>query len=252
MIKFFRHIRQQLISENKTGKYFKYALGEILLVMIGILLALQVNNWNQNRKNNRLKTSYIKNLKEDLQKDSEYLKELDSINKAAEKSGNYLANFLEHKTMEIDSIELAKSIVFTSFIPNITIITSTYNDLINSNNINLFNDVKLKRLLDTYYIRNNWGELLNGRILKTAWYDYRDEMLKYHNPLLYKDFYALDYTSLNNVKTYDIQWDAMKNNKHLKTQVGMIGAYRIIRSNDLEGYISANKTILDYLGSLEK
>ena len=50
MIKFFRHIRQNLIMENKTRKYLKYAVGEIVLVVIGILIALQVNNWNENRK----------------------------------------------------------------------------------------------------------------------------------------------------------------------------------------------------------
>src|SRR6056297_1417073 len=49
MIKFFRKIRYDLMKKNKTGKYFKYAIGEIALVMIGILLALQVNNWNNNR-----------------------------------------------------------------------------------------------------------------------------------------------------------------------------------------------------------
>jgi hypothetical protein len=49
MIKLFRKIRQNLLFEGKTGKYFKYAIGEIILVMIGILLALQVNNWNENR-----------------------------------------------------------------------------------------------------------------------------------------------------------------------------------------------------------
>ena len=54
MIKFFRKIRQNLLSEGKTGKYFKYAIGEIVLVVIGILLALSINNWNSNRikKNN--------------------------------------------------------------------------------------------------------------------------------------------------------------------------------------------------------
>lgn len=49
MIKFFRTIRQTLIMENKTSKYLKYAIGEIILVIIGILIALSINNWNENR-----------------------------------------------------------------------------------------------------------------------------------------------------------------------------------------------------------
>ena len=48
MIKFFRKIRQNLLMENKTGKYFKYAIGEIVLVVIGIFIALSINNWNDN------------------------------------------------------------------------------------------------------------------------------------------------------------------------------------------------------------
>ena len=52
MIKFFRKIRYDLMEKNKTGKYLKYAIGEIILVMIGILLAMQVNNWNQVRIQN--------------------------------------------------------------------------------------------------------------------------------------------------------------------------------------------------------
>ena len=50
MIKFFRHIRKSLIQKNQMGKYFKYAIGEIVLVVIGILIALQVNDWNEQRK----------------------------------------------------------------------------------------------------------------------------------------------------------------------------------------------------------
>jgi hypothetical protein len=50
MIKFFRNIRQNLLAEGKAGKYLKYAIGEIVLVVIGILIALQINNWNENRK----------------------------------------------------------------------------------------------------------------------------------------------------------------------------------------------------------
>ena len=67
MIKFFRRIRQQLLGEGKTSKYIKYALGEILLVMIGILLALQVNNWNEDKKSSVRERIYLKSLLGDMQ-----------------------------------------------------------------------------------------------------------------------------------------------------------------------------------------
>ena len=70
MLKFFRRIRRKLLSESKFSKYLIYAIGEILLVVIGILLALQINNWNENRKNSILEKSYIKELRADFKKDS--------------------------------------------------------------------------------------------------------------------------------------------------------------------------------------
>ena len=66
MIKFFRIIRQNLISEGKTGQYIKYAIGEIVLVVIGILIALQITSWYENRATEaKLKNSLIA-LKNDL------------------------------------------------------------------------------------------------------------------------------------------------------------------------------------------
>ena len=66
MIKFFRNIRQNLLHEGKTAKYLKYAIGEIFLVMIGILLALQVNNWNQERHQRQKEKKILIELKSDL------------------------------------------------------------------------------------------------------------------------------------------------------------------------------------------
>jgi len=69
MIKFFQKIRQNLLMENKTGKYFKYAIGEIVLVMVGILLALQVNNWNELRKQRQKEIVNLSELKKGLESD---------------------------------------------------------------------------------------------------------------------------------------------------------------------------------------
>ncbi|MFP4845283.1 hypothetical protein [Winogradskyella sp. PE311] len=73
MIKFFRKIRYNLMSENKTGKYFKYALGEILLVVIGIMIALQANNWNEKRKTNNTIETLIDKIEDDVIADVEHV-----------------------------------------------------------------------------------------------------------------------------------------------------------------------------------
>lgn len=70
MIKFFRHIRKSLLEQNKMGKYFKYAIGEIILVVIGILIALQINNWNEKQKQNKEEQRVLNNIKKDILKDT--------------------------------------------------------------------------------------------------------------------------------------------------------------------------------------
>ncbi|WP_339839569.1 DUF6090 family protein [uncultured Flavobacterium sp.] len=69
MIKFFRKIRKNMLSERKTVKYLKYAIGEIVLVVIGILIALQINNWNEHRKQNETLHGIYQIIKEDIATD---------------------------------------------------------------------------------------------------------------------------------------------------------------------------------------
>ncbi len=69
MIKFFRRIRYDLIEKNKTGKYLKYAIGEIVLVVIGILIALSINNWNDVKKQRKKEVVYLTELKKGLEND---------------------------------------------------------------------------------------------------------------------------------------------------------------------------------------
>jgi hypothetical protein len=69
MIGFFRRIRKKLADNNQYLKYSRYAIGEILLVVIGILIALQVNNWNEERKIDSLEVKVLKEIASDMQED---------------------------------------------------------------------------------------------------------------------------------------------------------------------------------------
>jgi hypothetical protein len=75
MIKFFRKIRQNLLIENKTGKYLKYAIGEVILVVIGILFALSINNWNESRKDSISELTALKDLRQEFSKNTKVFKE---------------------------------------------------------------------------------------------------------------------------------------------------------------------------------
>jgi len=75
MIKFFRKIRQRLLSENKFSKYLIYAIGEIVLVVIGILIALQINNWNTQKKEREELKGYLSNIVKNIEFDMGNIRE---------------------------------------------------------------------------------------------------------------------------------------------------------------------------------
>ena len=140
MIKFFRKIRQNLLMENKTGKYFKYAIGEIMLVVIGILIALQINNWNQQHQQKTEELKQLKALKLEFEKNA---LNLDSITKhhiENEDATLRVINATSHYTIkEFDSLYY-KATYNYNFDPS----KGIYNSLINSGNIELISNETLK------------------------------------------------------------------------------------------------------------
>jgi len=120
MIKLFRKIRYDLMEKNKNGKYFKYAIGEILLVVIGILIALSINNWNESRKNSNFERKVILELSVDVREDIEEMTNaLDSI-KESQRSSYLIVQHLENKAEYHDSLNthFAKALRLWSLSPN--------------------------------------------------------------------------------------------------------------------------------------
>ncbi len=97
MLKFFRRIRQKLLDKGSLRKYSLYALGEILLVMIGILLALQVNNWNEGRKEKKLELQLLEGLKSDLNGSINDMTQVLRIDSIMINNGELLIEILENE-----------------------------------------------------------------------------------------------------------------------------------------------------------
>jgi hypothetical protein len=149
MIKFFRKIRQNMLLENKNGTYFKYAIGEIVLVMIGILFALQVNEWNNERNREKDETVIIAQLEADLKKSQVELKDIIELMDQSAKASAIVCHAFWKKEIPNDSIFNYMLWPLGTKIYSPTL--GTARSLINSGNITLLKSTELKNDI-TFYV----------------------------------------------------------------------------------------------------
>lgn len=154
MIKFFRKIRKKLLAENKISKYLIYAFGEIILVVVGILIALQINNWNEINKNEEKEYKYLANINRELISDSLGLEE----------------SWFNNRQKKIECLKFARKFVMGNYIPRDTLLfindvgfgginsraslmgsSRTYNELVSTGNLSLISEDTIRNLIVQYY-----------------------------------------------------------------------------------------------------
>ena len=139
------------MSENKTAKYFKYAIGEIILVVIGILIALQINNWNELQKDKKLEAEYYCRLLEDVQQDSDQISQLIIKSEQRLKASNQAVRLLlkeaPNKIEVGQQIALAIQAIYSDFKPN----NSAFEDLKSGANLSIIKDKSIIKALNTYF-----------------------------------------------------------------------------------------------------
>jgi Family of unknown function (DUF6090) len=148
MIRFFRQLRQNLLMENKTSRYLKYAIGEIILVVIGILIALSINNWNNDRLIKKEVVNYLTQIKGELKIDIEHYKEdLTGI----QKSINFLDHISAGHYSEVDVADILNHLAKNY---NTRVFGVSYNKLLESGNIDFIEDISLKTQLQSYFFED--------------------------------------------------------------------------------------------------
>lgn len=155
MIKFFRRIRQRLIIDNKIGRYLVYAIGEIFLVVIGILIALQINNWNENQKTLTIEQGYLRSLQSEFTINTKKLNQLMERN---DRNAKNALTILAHtgKTDHDLTEETFAKLFFGAFNREVQYRPSSgvLDEIINSGNLEIISNEELKILL------SSWGGAL--------------------------------------------------------------------------------------------
>jgi hypothetical protein len=191
MIKFFRKIRQNLLSEGKTGKYLKYALGEIILVVIGILIALQINNWNISKSNLKESNEFVERLKAEVKSNMDFTKEEIEKKESQKRSSLTILKMIGEDITKLSSKKFDSLINISMANGNMEFKNGTLNEGLNTGKVALIKSDSLKMLL--YGLPSLVEEVRTGE-------KYMNEDLnEYFYPFIYEhiSFRQMDYKNTN-------------------------------------------------------
>ena len=235
MIKFFRHIRQNLLMENKTSKYFKYAIGEIILVVIGILIALQINNWNQELGHKQDEHLIVKNLNLEFKKNKisieKYIKQYESILSDIRNIMNLIGEPEEVLNKHnLDSL-ISRSIDYWTYKPSQSVVS----DIISSGKLNLITSDSLRLQLF------EWSVNLEENVENYKTLDEISQSIVLP--------YLIKHASLKNIDSYGIlEWHNKSKLKHSN--------YEMFQDIEFENVMDAHawdvKNYIMVLENLEK
>ena len=180
MLTFFRKIRKSLIDSSSARKYLVYAIGEIALVVIGILIALQINNWNQTRLDEQIETQVLRKLVRDLESDHLQFKQIDSIYQ------NQINVWIERKNLFRQQLLSDDDIlnIFQIYGVHLRVINpqrTAFDEMLNSGKIyNISNESLVEQIIDYYQEtderksqillwKSELNDLINGLHMTDYW-----------------------------------------------------------------------------------
>ena len=218
MIKFFRKIRHQLLSESKFSKYILYAIGEIILVVIGILIALQINNWNENRKEKAQSVFYHEQLINDLQIVISSLNTDIKWAKAVKEGINDATAILESGEANESNLKILDFAIGNYFrlnrqLPEIT----SYEEMKSSGQLYLiYNKTIRNNIADYLRSHYNTANIFAELNIKVNQSEFLDPYVKFdENNTLRSNYYTYDFSELstnkiviNTLSRYAFHWEA--------------------------------------------
>ncbi|MCZ6672836.1 MAG: DUF6090 family protein [Verrucomicrobia bacterium] len=189
MFRFFRRIRQKLFLEGRVSRYFGYAIGEIVLIVVGILIALQINDWNEQRKDKVTAVSLLGELKAELLYDLDRLEEMMLTLNQVDEAGLYLSKFLSGSIDNVDANRLLDSFWRAGHNASISFTDVAYNSLISSGKIDSIKNDSLKRKLAYLHNDKRWGKKYHDEHMQQVYNDYQRFIHRYSDTLFRRTYF---------------------------------------------------------------
>ena len=216
MIKLFRHIRKNLLMENKTSKYFKYAIGEIILVVIGILIALQINNWNETNKLIKKEQVILESLILELKAIQSDLSGYSSSNLIFHDLNAKIVDSIKHNYTKFKEIDLAYTLNYRAYTIRNPVLK---NILVSDSKLPTVSEALLRELrnLDKtieeankfeYYLDALWNDKVTAFLISTG---ISFDATRPENELVSTDDLALaGYTKRQTISLLNVSRDLLK------------------------------------------
>ena len=236
MIKFFRRIRQKLLRENQFSKYLLYAIGEILLVVVGILIALQINNWNESRKMHLQDIEFLKNLKTEFSIDISALADRKTEYQRINENIKNTITLFDSRRQTLTPEEYQEIVLGLSQLQILTPINKNIgrNDLFIAQGTLDRIDKELNRRFITY-LQNT--QSINAAITKLG------ETLQQLNILYIHP--NVDYNEINpKAKRIDFSYEEIFDKKEIRNALQASFRYRNSYINDINGLVEEAENLI--------
>ena len=244
MIRFFRTLRQRLLAENRVSRYLLYAVGEIVLVVIGILIALQINNWNEARKTQRKTNAYLVMLSDEIKTN---LRLLDRSKTMAEEHRAY-----NMKTMQVFNSDSARTLDLDTFY-DLTVMKGPFNkmELVRSSFDDLINSGALENVRDST-LRNQVFSIESAfkryeKEYDAVWMVWEQQIRPYHLEHLNESILITRFRNMPEID-FDTDFNAFIYNR---TYANMLSGNIIFISNYLIAIAGIQKRLTVILHNIE-
>ncbi len=238
MIQFFRRIRQQLLVENKTGKYLKYAIGEIILVVIGILIALSINNWNEEKKSIQKGQKILVDVRANVEFNTIQFQKDIEINRKAINSIDIVLNNITVTKIYNDSI--ARHLRFATWWASSRWKSSGYEALIDYG-VDIIQSKELREsIIDLYEV--SYPEVAeNTRLSEGNWHT----ILPYWLELINRD--ASDFIVADQHKARPFNYQEIVKSNMFRSILTFIRSQRVLDIQLRERAIKKNKELIELI-----